>query len=113
MPANSFMIKMVGDNYDDDDDIDDKNTWAMVRVAAWAIFLLGQRNAWHSNVSFLVITRSDDDGCDDGYDDDGDDDDRDDKYDDDGGDKDVAFQSLISGGCVLFINIITSIINFL
>ena len=51
------MIKMVGDNYDDDDDIDDKNTWAMVRVAAWAIFLLGQRNAWHSNVSFLVVIK--------------------------------------------------------
>ena len=107
------MIKMVRDNYDDDGDdgdIDDRNTWAMVRVAAWAIFLLGQRNAWHSNVSFLVITRNYD--GDDG-DDDGDDDDRDDKYGDDGGDKDVAFQSLISGGCVLFINIITSIIKIL
>ena len=30
-----------------------QSTWAMVSVAAWAIFLFGQRKAWHSNVSFL------------------------------------------------------------
>ena len=30
-------------------------TCAIVSVAAWAIFLLGQRNAWHSNVSFLMM----------------------------------------------------------
>ena len=30
-----------------------QGTCAMVSVAAWAIFLFGQRKAWHSNVSFL------------------------------------------------------------
>ena len=83
-----MMIKMVGDNWaDDDDEYDDddknRNTWAMVRVAAWAIFLLGQRNAWHSNVSFLVITRNDDDddyGNDRNYDGDDCDDDADDEW---------------------------------
>ena len=71
---------LIGDNHnyqddqyqvsDNDDNYDDQmtimmrtmmtmiKTWAIVRVAAWAIFLLGQRNAWHSNVSFLVGAHS-------------------------------------------------------
>ena len=39
----------------DDDDDDQNKTWAIVNVAAWATFLLGQRNAWHSRLPSLLL----------------------------------------------------------